>query len=68
MKGTGIGGNTILKWIFRKWDQRKRIGFNLGHHIKQWQALVNAVINLRLPYRLAAWLNSTSQATTASAP
>jgi hypothetical protein len=38
----GVDGRIILRWIFRKWDVG--IWNGLG-----WWALVNAVMNIRVP-------------------
>jgi hypothetical protein len=44
----GVDGRIILKWIFKKWDG----GMNwieLVQDRDRWRALVNAVMNLRVP-------------------
>jgi hypothetical protein len=44
----GVDGRLILKRIFKKWDW----GMNwieLAQDRDRWRALVNAVINLRVP-------------------
>ena len=38
----GVDGRIILRWIFRKWD--------VAHDSDRLWALVNAVMNLRVPY------------------
>jgi len=40
-----IDGRIILRWIFRKWD----VGTWTGLIWLRWQALVNAVMNLKVP-------------------
>jgi len=45
LQDRGIDGKIILKWIFRKWDERH----DLAQDKNRWWALVNAVINLRVP-------------------
>jgi len=43
-----VDGRIILKWIFRKWDGG--MGWiDLAQDKDRWRALVNAVMNLRIP-------------------
>jgi hypothetical protein len=45
----GVYGRKILKWIFRKWDVGVWTGSNWLRIGDRSRALVNAVINLRVP-------------------
>jgi hypothetical protein len=39
----------ILKWIFNKWDGGGKDWIALTQDREKWWALVNAVMNLRVP-------------------
>jgi hypothetical protein len=43
----GVDGRLILRWIFRKWEGG-RDWIDLAQDRDSWQALVNAVMNLRV--------------------
>jgi len=43
----GVDGRIILRWIFGKWDGADWI--YLAQNTDRWLALVNAVMNLRVP-------------------
>jgi hypothetical protein len=48
LEDPGIDGRIILKWLFKTWDGG--IGWiELAQDIDRWRALVNAVMNLRVP-------------------
>jgi hypothetical protein len=42
-----VGGWTILKWILERWDGVDWM--DMAQEIDQWRALVNTVLNLRVP-------------------
>jgi hypothetical protein len=45
----GVDGRIILKLIFRKWDVEGMDWIKLAQDRDRWQALVNAIMNLRVP-------------------
>ena len=49
MKEPGVDGRIILIWIFRKWDEEAWTGLIWLKLRVRWLALVNAVMNLRVP-------------------
>jgi hypothetical protein len=44
----GVDGRIILKWIFKKWDGDTD-WIELAQDRDMWRAVVNAVMNLRVP-------------------
>ena len=44
----GVDGRIILRWIFKKWDGGMD-WIDLAQNIKRWRAVVNVVMNLRVP-------------------
>ena len=45
----GVDGRIILSWIFRKWEVGGMDWIELGRDRDRWRALVNALMNLRVP-------------------
>jgi hypothetical protein len=45
----GLDGRITLRWIFRKWDVGTMEWIDLAQDRDRWRALVNAVMNLRVP-------------------
>ena len=52
LEDTGIDGRMILRWIFRKWDGGGggMCWIDLAQDRDRWRQLVNAVMNLWVPY------------------
>ena len=49
LENPGVDGRIILKWIFTKWGAGDMDLMDLSQDKDRWRALVNAVMNLRVP-------------------
>ena len=49
MGDPSVDGRIILGYIFRKWDVSGMDWIELAQDRDRWRALVNAVMNLRVP-------------------
>ena len=49
LRDPGVGERIILKWIFEKWYEGDMDWIGLSQDRDRWQALVKAVMNLRVP-------------------
>jgi hypothetical protein len=49
LEDPGVDGGILLRWIFRKWDVGGMDWIDLAQDRDRWWALVNAVMNLRVP-------------------
>jgi hypothetical protein len=48
LEDPGVKGRIILKWNFEKWDEGMD-WIDLAQVRNRWRAVVNALINLRVP-------------------
>ena len=48
MGDPGVDGRIILRWTFRKWDKGTE-WIELAQDRDSWRALVDAVMNIRVP-------------------
>jgi hypothetical protein len=48
LEDPGVDGRIILKWIFKKWDGDMD-WIDMAQDRDRWRALLNAVMNLRIP-------------------
>ena len=53
-----VDGRMILRWIFRKWDVGCVDWIELAQDRDTWRALVNAAMNLRVPYNAGNFLTN----------
>ena len=49
LEDPGVEGRIILRWVFRKWDVGAMDLIDLVKDRDRWWALVNAVMNFRVP-------------------
>ena len=49
MEDPGVDGRIILKWIFERLGGRKMDWIDLAQDRNRWRALVNTLMNLRVP-------------------
>jgi hypothetical protein len=57
MEDRGVDGRIILRWIFKKWNGGLD-WIDLAQDRGRWRALVNAVMNVRVPYNAGNFLTS----------
>jgi hypothetical protein len=50
LEDQGLDVRIIVRWVFRKWNGGRGMDWiDLAEHRNGWRALVNAVMNLRVP-------------------
>ena len=57
LEDAGVKGKIILRWIFNRWDGGHGL-IDLAQDRAMWRALVNAVMNRRVPYNAGNFLTS----------
>jgi len=57
LEDPGVDARIILRWIFTKWDGGIA-WIDLDQDRDRWWAIVNAVINYRIPYNTGNFLIS----------
>jgi len=55
---TGVDGRIILKRILKKWYVGGMDWIDLDHYKDRWRTLVNAVMNIRVPYNAGTLLST----------
>jgi hypothetical protein len=58
LEDPGVDGTIILKWVLKKWDGRGKDWIDMAQDRDGWRAVVNAVMNLRVPYNAGNFLTS----------
>jgi hypothetical protein len=53
----GVDGSIMLKWLFKKWDGGHGLDYSVLNR-DRWLALVDAVMNLRVPLNVGNFLTS----------
>jgi hypothetical protein len=56
LEDLGIDGGVELKWIFKKWCGEINL-IDLAQYRDRWQAIVNAVMNLRVPSNVGSFFD-----------
>ena len=58
LEDLGVDGRIIVKWIFKEWHGGGVDWIDMTLDRDRWRALVNAVMNLRVPKHLGNFLTS----------
>jgi len=58
LEDSGIDGRIILRWILRTLNGRALSGFDLTQDRKRRRALLNIVMNLRIPENVGNFLTN----------
>jgi hypothetical protein len=58
LEDLGVNGKTVLKWIFKDVGWRDMNLTDVGQDRDRWRAIVNAVMNVRVPKNSGNFLTS----------
>ena len=49
LRGLGVNGRLILKWIFKKWDEGTMEYIAMSQVRDMWRSFVDAIMNFLVP-------------------
>ena len=49
LRGLGVNGRIILKWIFKKWDEGTMDYIAMSQYRDMWRSFVDGIMNFLVP-------------------